>query len=163
MHRLSIVLSVVGLSLLITVILISGLPLHVSAQSGSQSPREISVSGAGSVTVTPDMASVNIGVETDNPDLTTSTNEANTKVGAITKTIKDLGVAAQDIQTASYEISQYTDDNERTHFRTRNVLRVTIHKIDDLKKVINSSMDAGANIVEEIEFSVSDTRQADRT
>ncbi|HET7376778.1 MAG TPA: SIMPL domain-containing protein [Anaerolineae bacterium] len=122
----------------------------------------INVSGTGRVMIKPNMATVNVGVETVSTTLAEATSQSNTKTAAIIDKIKSLGVAEKDIQTSAYNISPVTNQPKQgespkiTGYRVNNQLNVTIRKIDDVGKILDAVVAAGANNVYGISFGVDD-------
>lgn len=133
-----------------------------SAQSAIIDTSGIDVSGTGKVHVKPNIATTNIGVETVAPTLTDATSQSNTKTQAIIDKIKSLGVADKDIQTSSYNISPITNQPKQgespkiTGYRVSNQLSVTIRNINDVGKILDAVVAAGANNVYGISFGVDD-------
>ncbi len=79
--------------------------------------------------------------------------------------LKSLGVADKDIQTVDYSVTPIQnqprpDSNAQpaiTGYRVSNQVRVTIRKIEDVGKILDQSITAGANRVYGVSFSVDDT------
>ena len=120
----------------------------------------ISVSGTGKVQVKPNLATTSIGVETVATTLAEATSQSNTKSQAIIDKIKALGVADKDIQTSAYNISPVTNQPRQgespkiTGYRVNNQLSVTIRKIDEVGKILDAVVAAGANNIYGISFGV---------
>ena len=140
----------------------SGLTIP-SAQAVTGSDNSgISISGTGRVQVKPNMATASIGVETVATTLADATSQTNTKMAALIAQVKNLGVADKDIQTSSYNISPITNQPKQgespkiTSYRVSNQLNVTIRKIDDVGKILDAVVAAGANNIYGISFSIDD-------
>ncbi|MDE3087986.1 MAG: SIMPL domain-containing protein [Chloroflexota bacterium] len=123
----------------------------------------ISVSGTGKVRVKPNVASASIGIEVTATALADATSQANTKMAAVIDKIKSMGVADKDIQTSNFSISPLTDQPKPgggspkiTSYRVNNQVNVTVRKIDDLGKILDAAVAAGANNIFGISFSVDD-------
>ncbi|MBI5033106.1 MAG: SIMPL domain-containing protein [Chloroflexi bacterium] len=122
----------------------------------------ISVLGTGKVHVKPNIATTNIGVETVATTLAEATSQSNTKTQAIIDKVKSMGVAERDIQTSAYGVSPITNQPKQgespkiTGYRVSNQLRVTIRKIDDVGKILDAVVAAGANNIYGISFGVDD-------
>lgn len=133
------------------------LPNAQSATDGG-----ITVSGTGLVRLKPNIATTSIGVETRATTLADAMSQANTRMAAITDKVKGLGVAEKDIQTSSFNISPIADQKANsqptiTGYRVNNQLNVTIRKIDDVGKILDAVVAAGANNVYGISFGVDDS------
>jgi len=122
----------------------------------------ITVSGVGKVRVKPNIATTTIGVETVATTLTEATTQSNSKMTSIIDKIKSLGVAEKDIQTIAYNVFPVTSSPRQgetpriTGYRVNNQLSVTIRKIDDVGKVLDAVVTAGANNIYGISFGVDD-------
>jgi len=122
----------------------------------------ITVSGTGVVRVKPNIATTNVGIETTAATLADATSQSNTKMTAIIDKIKSMGVADKDIQTSSFNISPIMNQPKQgespkiTGYRVNNQVNVTIRKIDDVGKILDAVVAAGANNIFGISFSVDD-------
>lgn len=125
----------------------------------------ISISGQGMVNVKPNIALASIGVDITTTTLDQATTQANTKMAAVIEKIKSLGVADKDIQTVNYNLYPITSQQKGpsdttppsiTGYRVSNQVRITIRKIDDLGKVLDAAVAAGANNVYGVSFAVDD-------
>lgn len=67
-------------------------------------PHEIMVSGEGRAYIKPDIALVSFGVTSKALKSQDAVNDNNTKMNAVIKAIKDLGVKDEDIQTTMYNL-----------------------------------------------------------
>jgi uncharacterized protein YggE len=123
----------------------------------------ISVSGTGKVSVKPDVAISTIGIQVTSSTLADATSQANNKMSAVIDKIKSMGVADKDIQTTNYSVQPITNQPKSsdetptiTGYRIDNQVRVTVRKIDDLGKILDAAVSAGANSIYGISFSVAD-------
>ncbi|MFL5593232.1 MAG: SIMPL domain-containing protein, partial [Gemmatimonadaceae bacterium] len=139
-------------------------------QSPSPSPREpeVTTNGRGEFRLAPDYAYVTVGVTTQSPTAveTASTNAA--KVAAIVSALRALGLTEQQVTTSGYNLTQvYEYPKNRqprlSGFTARNSIRAEVRHLDDLGKVIDAAINAGATDVSSIQFLASSTDQARRT
>jgi uncharacterized protein YggE len=122
----------------------------------------ITVVGQGEASGAPDQAQVMIGVETlaTTVQEATDTNQAN--VAAIMAALEEQGIAAKDIQTSNYSLwpeQRYDESGPTgiTGYRVSNQVNVTIRDINRVGDVLGAAMDAGANSIYGVSFSVDDT------
>jgi uncharacterized protein YggE len=133
-----------------------------STQQVTMDTSGIFVSGTGKVRITPNIATANVGVEITTGTLAEATSQANSKMNAIITRLKGLGIAEKDIQTTSYNITPLTQQPRPgvtpaiTGYRVHNQLSITIRKIEDVGKVLDAVVAAGANNVYGISFGVDD-------
>jgi len=130
--------------------------------AGEEPLNTITVSGAGSVNVTPDTAMVVLGVESEDQSLEAAQDDASTRLAAITEVLTAAGVAAEDIQTASYGVNpipRYDDEGNYRGIQGYQVstsLSVTVRDTTILGKLLDDAVGAGANAVYGISFFVDD-------
>ncbi len=107
-----------AISALVALLLIAVLALQVDAArtpvgaqaANSSSPWEITVVGEGTSMAPPDIAYVDIGVQSNAAKLADALKDSNTKMTAINEALQAQGVAATDIQTSTYAVSpQYNN------------------------------------------------------
>ena len=123
--------------------------------------RTITVSGTGKVTLTPDIAYISIGVNTQNPSAKDAVAENNTQSQAVITTIKGFGVADKDIQTTNFSIypqQQFDANGKQTGiiYVVNNVVYVTIRDLSKLGDLLDSTVSSGANNINSIQFDVAD-------
>jgi uncharacterized protein YggE len=121
----------------------------------------IIVQGNGEVRVRPDIARLELGVQTQNADSTKAAQENATRTDAVIKAIKAGGVADNDIQTSGFSIFPQYDNRPGktptiTGYQVNNTVSVTVRRIGDTGKVIDAATKAGANFGGGISFDVND-------
>lgn len=138
--------------------------LTAALQTGADMNTGIVVSGQGTANAKPNIALASIGVETTAPNLTDAASQNTTKMSAVLEKLKSLGIADKDIQTVDYSVVPIQNQNRPdsntppaiTGYRVSNQARVTIRKIDDVGKVLDQAIAAGANRVYGVSFSIDD-------
>lgn len=119
----------------------------------------LNLNGKGSVHVKPNIAIVSLGVVTENMDLNIALKENTTKMNKIIDSLKSMGIAEKDIKTQSYNIElnyNYVEGKQIFKgYRITNILSVTVRDINSVGEVINTAVDNGANVVNSINFTVS--------
>jgi uncharacterized protein YggE len=127
--------------------------------------RQITVVGIGEVSLVPDIANVNLGAEATADTVKDAKAEVDKQIEAILTTLKGLGIADKDIQTSSYSIYLERDpmpvvseggESTSSHYRVSNTLQVTIRDIDTVGEVLDAVVEAGANQVYGVYFTVAD-------
>lgn len=115
--------------------------------------------GKGSIKVTPDIAIVTLGVETENKELSIAQNENSIKMKKVIKALEDNGVQKEDIKTTSFSITPEYDFVEGRKifrgYRVNNTLTITIKDIKETGNIIDTSIEAGVNNVSNIRFAIS--------
>ena len=128
--------------------------------------RLLSVTGSGTVTLTPDVAYLNIGVHTEMPTASAAVAANNTQTQQVIDAIQKSGVEAKDIRTTNFSIYpnvQYdpqTSAKLGTTYVVDNSVYVTTHEISKLGDLLDATVSAGANSVNSIQFDVADKTAA---
>lgn len=131
----------------------------------SAQPHTISVSGQGQVYLTPDMATIFIGVHSQNASVTEALKENNGKAQAVAEALKGMGVDPKDIQTSSFNVypqPQYGPNGETTGtlFAVDNTVNVTVRDLTKLGEMLQAVVSSGANNINGISFDVKDREKA---
>jgi uncharacterized protein YggE len=124
----------------------------------------ISVTGVGEAFGRPDIATVQVGVSVTDPDVGDAVAESNARMEAITAALVEMGVAAGDIQSTNFSVwpeDRYDPQTgQATGERVYHVDSTVIAKIRDIDRAgeaIEVALDAGANNVYGLGFSIDDT------
>jgi uncharacterized protein YggE len=140
-------------------------PVPVSAPANQTLPRTITVVGDGIVSIQPDVARANIGVEV----LGASVDEAAAENSQITEQVlaalKEMGIAPEDIQTSGYSVfsERYSPDgtpSTEVQYRVTNTVNVLIRDLTQVGDVLDTSIMAGANNIYGVEFLLDDPTAA---
>jgi len=146
---------------------LSGAPMLQSTSGNSR----IWVSREGSVTLEPDLAMLNLGVETTGKTVAAARAEAATAMDAMVTSLKSNGSAAIDIQTQFFNLSpqcQWTEVLENgirtskqvlTGYRVTNNAAIKIRELKNVGPIIDDVSEAGGDAarINGISFTVVDT------
>ncbi|OGO29864.1 MAG: hypothetical protein A2Z29_05530 [Chloroflexi bacterium RBG_16_56_11] len=176
-HMKRVIWPVAALIFLAAVTVLSGCdsitspPSTNNAGSSSQNTG-IWVTGEGKVTVTPDLAILNLGVEAQADTVAQAKQGADAAMNAVLEALKNGGVAANDIQTRYFSIEQltrydnFTQKQTVTGYRVSNTVTVKIRVLSvesftlDYKagRIIESVVNAGGDLIRinSIGFTVDD-------
>ena len=156
------------------VIVIAMLALIVSAcgpttvnQEALPPLRTVSVTGAGSANLVPDIAYIYVGVHTEKPSAAEAMDENNAQTQKMIQALKDFGIDAKDIRTTNFSIwpqDKYdpmtgTPTGEKTYV-VDNTVYVTVRNLGKLGELLDTVIAAGANTVNSIQFDVADKTEA---
>lgn len=123
----------------------------------------ISVSGTASVSLTPDITTLVLGVEALDETVAQARADAAEAMTEIIEVLKSEGIADEDIQTQHLSIQPQYDYSSETRkligFSVSNIVNVTIRDIDTVGMIIDQAVGAGGDLtrVQSIYFSVDDT------
>lgn len=125
----------------------------------------IAVTGAGKVSVIPDMATISLGV-----NLQRETAKAAREAGAeamtkVVASIKAQGIADKDITTSMVSLNpvyDYQSSTQRiTGYQLQNTVSITVRDLDKLASVLDDAVQGGATTVNGVSFDVADRTAAE--
>ncbi len=128
--------------------------------------RMLNVTGTGTVTLTPDVAYINIGVHTEMDTAADAVSANNAQTQQVIAALTQTGVASKDIHTSNFSIypnTQYdpqTNQKVKTTYVVDNTVSVTVHDISKLGDLLDATVKAGANSINSIQFDVADKTEA---
>lgn len=124
----------------------------------------LTVLGQGTVSASPDVASASIGVETVAPTVAEATRENSATMATVIARLKEMGVAENDIQTAGYSISSQPEPAATpagAGYRVSNVVQAKIRDLQQVGPILDGAIQAGANQVYGVTFSLEDRAAAE--
>lgn len=130
-----------------------------------ETPRTITVKGKGTVYTLPDRATVVFSVMTQNRIAHQAVHENTEIMGKVIEAIKNFGIRDTDISTSDYSVEQQgTWNNNGTYTLGRyvagNTITVIVRNIDTVGNVIDIAVEAGANSLNSLVFSNTETETA---
>ena len=157
--------------LLVSAILIAAVALSACGATTVTSnlapaQRTLSVTGTGLVYLAPDVAYINVGVHTEEPTASEAVSMNNDQTQQVVKALENSGVDAKDIRTTNFSIypntqyDQQTGKPGTTTYVVDNTVYVTIHQLDKLGDLLDATVQAGANSINNIQFDVFDKSSA---
>lgn len=136
----------------------------VSSATNSQQNTGIWVSGLGEVTVTPDIATLEVGVEAQETTVAEAQDKASEAMEKMMTALTDSGVMGEDIQTRQFRIRQRTRWDDETGeeivvgYRVTNKVMAKIRDIEKVGSIIDAVVKAGGDLIriDDLDFSVDD-------
>ena len=145
------------LSVLLAVLLLA-VPVTASADS------EITVNGTGETLVSADMAVISLGVNARDKDVLKAQAKVNEAIASIRTALIENGVAEEDINTDYiniYAMYDYANGSEElTAYNANSNLAIRVLKKEAVGQLIDIAFEAGANTLNGITFSATDTSSA---
>lgn len=143
---------------ILAVLVISGCS-SLPARASEDTRSTVSVVGDGRILVTPDTVTTGFGVESASANLADAQTDAFTRMQAVIDALVAHGVSRDDIKTRALSVSPEYDPNQRTRIRAYRVITSVQVQIRDMGlagQVIDAAVQAGANRVDGINFTVAD-------
>ena len=159
-----------GLTILAIVagVVLSAIPAasaRPSAAVDTALPRSITVVGTGSATGAPDLATLQVGVDSVNASPEAASRENDEKMTAVIDALKAAGIDEKDIQTAYYNMyaeQRYKPDTgEATGeyvYHVSSSVSAKTRDLDQVGTILSNAIQAGANNVSGVTFSIEDTQ-----
>lgn len=124
----------------------------------------LTVTGSGIATVTPDKASIAIGVQTADSSSKTAQDKNSKDVNNVIGALLDYGVKEKDISTSSFDLYanyDYSKDvSELTGYTATTMLTVKNLDVKDVGELLEKAAEAGVNQVNGISFDYTETEAA---
>ena len=129
-----------------------------------QAESKISVSGTGEIRVSADTAVISLGVSARDKDVLKAQQKVNESIAAIRAALTEQGVSEENINTEFiniYVTYDYRDDQEEVEaYNASSTLAIKVTEMDKVGALIDAAFSAGANTLNGISFSASDTSEA---
>lgn len=131
-----------------------------AAQTSTPTPPQIIATGSADISVTPDRATIFIGVQTRSTTVGPAAAENARRQRAILDTLRALGLGSDQLATLNFSVSpemQYAPNQtpKVTGYVVRNTVRASLRRIEDVGKVIDAALAKGANEISSLQFSSS--------
>lgn len=143
----------------------------VAAAQESTRPQvpQIVVSATGEVKVTPDRATISIGVQSRAATAAAAAGQNSQKQRAVIEAIKARGVPTEQISTSNFNVipeTRYDREGQQaprtTSYLVVNTVTVELKRVDQVGPVIDAALAAGANQINSLAFSVQNADSARR-
>lgn len=127
----------------------------------------ILVTGSATTTAKSDRVIVSLGVETTNRTAEQTLFSNSNLMNKVIEAVKIAGVQENELSTSSFTItpnynySQYGSRGNLTDFTVSNSIQIDSNNIDQVSKWIDVAVKSGANNINNIYFSLSDTKLED--
>ena len=145
----------------ITLLMIAVMVLSCAA---ALADTRITVNGTGEVRVSADTAVISLGVNARDQDVLKAQQKVNETIAAIRKALTDQGVKEENINTAFiniYAVYDYQNDQEQlAAYNANSTLAIKVTDMESVGALIDVCFAAGANTLDGISFSASDTKEA---
>lgn len=127
--------------------------------AADSSARLITAQATGTVTGTPDVVTISLGVSTTSASAQSALDENNRLATDLIAVIKDSGVAPEDLQTSQLSINpSYDDKGAVTGYQVNNMVTATLRDIAKAGALIDAAGKAAGDAVrvQQLSFSVDD-------
>lgn len=140
----------------------------VNAQAAEQTDK-ITISGHGSVSVAPDMATLVSRVITQGDDARSALQQNSATMNVIMQGVEEAGIENDDVQTTGFDISPVYDNRrvnngeprapEIIGYRVQNGIRINLQDITKLGTTLDMLVEIGSNNIGQVQFGVSNPEE----
>ena len=139
----------------------------VAAQPAAERPRppSITVNGEATIAAEPDQAQIDIGVTTQARSAPDASRENAERLARVLAEVKKLLGKGDEVKTSGYGLNpQYRYPQggkpEIVSYTANNIVRIKTAKLDEVGKLIDAAMQAGANNINRLLFTLKDEEAA---
>ena len=125
-------------------------------------PRLVRVFGSADVTVAPDHAIVELGVEKQSASAAIAKHSADTSSHKILQLLREKGISEKDVQTTLVSLKpqfNYSRSMKLEYFVAEQRVSIRVRDLATLDKLVEQLIKVGANRVDSIDYDVSDDRK----
>lgn len=145
-------------------VLILSLAMPAIAADDDNSVSKLRVEGEGKVNVAPDMATIVLGVETQNSRAAEAVRENALLMNKTINALLDAGIHENEIQTSRFSLTTMPRNEpkkanfqkEAPTFRATNQVTVKLNNTDDVGRVLDVAVNAGSNSIQGVRFGLVD-------
>lgn len=136
------------------------------AMSAAPIQTTFSLSATGETKIAPDIATINLGVETQAPTAAEALRANAARMTAVIAALKKAGLADRDIRTSNLSINpQYVYEQNQpprlTGYQAGNQVTVTVRDLTRLGAAVDATVSAGANSAGGVSFGLADSGAAE--
>jgi uncharacterized protein YggE len=137
----------------LVLVLVSGL---AGAQVTEKTPPHINVSGEGKIKVTPDQATITIGVENIGNDAADVKKKNDVAIDAVIKYLKSIKLPAEDYQTQRVSLNRNYDYTKKKYsFTATQTIVINLKDLTKYDAMMMGLVDSGVNTIHGVEFKTS--------
>jgi len=147
--------------------LLAAFVVTAAAAAAQTSATEITASGTGSVSLPPDMATVNAGIETNAENANDAISQNNAVYERVVAAVTRLGVSRSDVALSYYNVSYnprprtgVPSAGERYGYTVSRNFSVKVREISKAGSVSDACLSAGATAINGVSFGLSDPSAA---
>ena len=153
------------LSIMIAAILLSTSMSHAQQSDGRSTTPSVTANGEAVITVEPDQAEIDIGVVTQAKNAPDAARENADKLARVVSEVKKILGKGDEVKTASYSLNpnyRYPQGGkpEIVGYTATNIVRIKTGTLTSVGKLIDASMQSGANTIHRLVFNLKDEHAA---
>lgn len=139
--------------------------IMLAATASAFGESKITVNGTGEVRISADTAVISLGVNARDKDVLKAQQKVNETINAVRQTMIEQGMKEENINTEYiniHAIYDYQNDQEQlAAYEASSTLAIKVTEMESVGSLIDAAFSAGANTLNGISFSASDTEDAE--
>jgi uncharacterized protein YggE len=156
-------------ALALTAALLTGaaaLPAHADGNDAAFRATTLNLSASGESKVTPDLATITLGVQTDGATAAGAMSANAVQMNKVIAALKKAGIADRDIQTSNLSVNPqyvYVENNppKLSGYQANNQVTIQVRDLTKLGQTVDATVGAGATNVGGISFGLQDPKAAE--
>ena len=154
---------IAGILLIVVMLVLNSQPRIINANQFQQNA--VSVSADSVIETEPDKAEIYVKIETFAEKAEDAKNENSKLSDNVRKALKGYGIKDSDMKTSSFFLNpkyRYDPDSGESTlegYTLTNVIKVTAKDVGDAGKIVDASVDAGANGIDFVRFGLSKEKE----
>lgn len=125
--------------------------------------RRLHFNGLGRLSVQPDIATIHIGVISENEEIQIAEKENTQATESFLSALKQAGINEKHIQTTHFNVHpiyhQQDDSSQISGYQVINEVRVTVSQLNQIGTIIALAMEHGANQINSLEFGLTEKQK----
>ena len=123
---------------------------------GETIPQTVTVNGSGEAEAVPDVAILQLGVESKGATSEAARSANAEAINATIEAVKELGVAEEDVQTSNMHLRPiYGDAGNVIGYRMGVDMEITVRDISKAGQVIDAAIGSGSNTLDRFSYAIS--------
>lgn len=144
----------------------AALPAHADSADAAFRATTLNLSATGESKVTPDLATITLGVQTDGATAAQALSANAAQMTKVVAALKKAGIADRDIQTSSLNVSpQYVYEQNQppklNGYQASNQVTIQVRDLTKLGQTVDATVGAGATNVGGISFGLQNPQAAE--
>ncbi len=168
MMKTEIILPVLlAVGIVVLAVMVGLKPNNITVKASSELPKDtIDVTGTYTSTVDPDKAEIFLGVETQEQTAIESQQKNAEIMDKVKSALRVAGVSDKDMETEQFSVDIMRDYSEFGRqkvigYKTTHILKISTTKLNTAGSLVDAAIDAGANNVGGVQFTLSKSKEAE--
>jgi uncharacterized protein YggE len=162
MKKIVINLTIIFFVLCISFISANNFSFVVNAKT-LQNENKITVNGTGEITLIPDVAIIEVGVDSINKKLELAEKDNSEKINKVINILTANGIKEEDIKTTYFSVFQkyeYSPNKVFEGYQITNRITFKTYNLDGVGNLVSRLIESGTNVVNGVNFTIEDKEAA---